>query len=60
VLTPPEREKLLKVAAVLGKRPKLALAVGGIHAEVDRVALQEVQLRRAVLTASGLDALGAG
>jgi hypothetical protein len=54
VLTPPEREKLLKVAAVLGKRPKLALAVGGIHAEVDRVALQEVQLRRAVLTASGL------
>jgi hypothetical protein len=53
-LTPPEREKLLKVAAVLGKRPKLALAVGGIHAEVDRVALQEVQLRRAVLTASGL------
>jgi uncharacterized protein involved in outer membrane biogenesis len=53
-LTPPEREKLLKIAAVLGKRPKLALAVGGVHAEVDRVALQEVQLRRAVLTQSGL------
>lgn len=53
-LTPPEREKLLKIAAVLGKRPKLALAVGGIHADVDRVALQEVQLRRAVLTQSGL------
>ena len=53
-LTPPEREKLLKIAAVLGKRPKLALAVGGLHAEVDRVALQEVQLRRAVLTQSGL------
>jgi len=53
-LTPPEREKLLKIAAVLGKRPKLALEVGGIHADVDRVALQEVQLRRAVLTQSGL------
>ena len=53
-LTPPEREKLLKIAAVLGKRPKLALAVGGLYADVDRVALQEVQLRRAVLTQSGL------
>ena len=53
-LTPPEREKLLKIATVLGKRPKLALAVGAIHAEVDRVALQDVQLRRAVLTQSGL------
>ena len=53
-LTPPEREKLLKIATVLGKRPKLALAVGGLHADVDRVALQDVQLRRAVLTQSGL------
>jgi hypothetical protein len=53
-LTPPEREKLLKIGAVLGKRPKLALAVGGLYAEVDRVALQDVQLRRAVLTQSGL------
>jgi len=53
-LTPPEREKLVKIAAVLGKRPKLALTVGAIHADVDRVALQEVQLRRAVLIASGL------
>lgn len=53
-LTPPEREKLVKIAAVLGKRPKLALAVGGLYADVDRVALQEVQLRRAVLTQSGL------
>ena len=53
-LTPPEREKLLKIGAVLGKRPKLALAVSGLHAEVDRVALQDAQLRRAVLTQSGL------
>lgn len=53
-LTPPEREKVLKIAEMLGKRPKLALAVGGTYAEADRVAIQEMQLRRAVLTQSGL------
>jgi hypothetical protein len=52
-LTPPEREKLVKIADVLGKRPGLILAVGGIYAEADRVALQEYQLRRAVLAQTG-------
>lgn len=52
-LTPPEREKLVWLAGVLAQRPELALAVGGVHAEVDRVALQEVQLRRAVLVRAG-------
>ena len=52
-LTPPEREKLVKLAEAMGKRPGLVLAVGGQHAEIDRVALQDVQLRRAVLTQAG-------
>ena len=52
-LTPPEREKVVRLAEALGKRPGLLLAVGGIHTDADRVALQEVQLRRTVLTQSG-------
>ena len=52
-LTPPEREKVVRLAEALGKRPGLLLAVGGIHTGADRVALQEVQLRRTVLTQSG-------
>jgi hypothetical protein len=52
-LTPPEREKLVRLAEAMGKRPGLILSVGGIHADADRVALQEVQLRRAVLVQSG-------
>lgn len=52
-LTPPEREKLVKLAEAMGKRPGLVLAVGGVHADADRVALQEVQLRRAVLAQAG-------
>lgn len=52
-LTPPEREKLVRLAEAMSKRPALILSVGGIHTEADRVALQEVQLRRAVLVQSG-------
>lgn len=52
-LTPPEREKVTKLAAAMGKRPGLVLVVGGQHAELDRVALQDAQLRRAVLTQAG-------
>ncbi|MEW6163459.1 MAG: DUF748 domain-containing protein [Pseudomonadota bacterium] len=52
-LAPPEREKLGRVAAALAKRPGLALTVGGLWAEADRLALQELQLRRAVLAAAG-------
>jgi hypothetical protein len=52
-LAPPEREKLVRLADALAKRPGLMLAVGGVYAEVDRVALQDVQLRRAVLAEAG-------
>lgn len=52
-LTPPEREKLVKLAAALNKRPALALAVSGTWNEADRFALQDLQLRRTVLEKSG-------
>jgi uncharacterized protein involved in outer membrane biogenesis len=52
-LTPPEREKIVRVAEALAKRPTLLLSVGGSHAEADRVALQDAQLRRAVLMKAG-------
>lgn len=51
--SPPEREKLVHIAGMLAKRPALVLAVGGTYAEADRVALQDIQLRRAVLTRMG-------
>lgn len=47
-LTAPEREKLTRLAGALGKRPKLALAIHGVYAEADRLALQDLQLRRAL------------
>ena len=52
-LTPPEREKLVRLAAVLNKRPGLALSVHGTWAEVDRVALQDQQLRRSIAEKGG-------
>ncbi len=52
-LTPPEREKLVRLATVLNKRPGLALSVHGTWAEADRVALQDLQLRRTVAEKSG-------
>lgn len=52
-LTPPEREKVAKLAAALGQRPGLTLTIGGMYADADRVALQDVQLRRTLLTRSG-------
>jgi hypothetical protein len=57
-LTPPEREKLQRLASVLNKRPGLALSVHGTWAEVDRVAQQDLQLRRSVAEKSGLAAAG--
>ncbi|MDR1999933.1 MAG: DUF748 domain-containing protein [Zoogloeaceae bacterium] len=42
----PEREKLTKLASALGQRPKLALDIRGTFAESDRLALQDLQLRR--------------
>lgn len=52
-LTPPEREKVAKLATAMGKRPALVLAVGGVWLDADRVALQDVQLRRGVLKQAG-------
>jgi hypothetical protein len=52
-LTPPEREKLVKLAEAMGKRPALVLSVGGVYVDADRVALQDVQLRRTVLALAG-------
>jgi hypothetical protein len=52
-LTPPEREKLVRLAAVLTQRPGLVLGVGASYSEADRAALQDLQLRRAVLTQAG-------
>jgi hypothetical protein len=52
-LTPPEREKLVHLATVLLKRPTLSLSVHGVYADTDRVALQDLQLRRLVALKSG-------
>lgn len=52
-LTPPEREKLARLATVLNKRPALALGVHGTWTEADRVALQDLQVRRAVAAKAG-------
>ncbi len=52
-LTPPEREKLARLAEALARRPALSLSVHGVYAEADRFALQDMQLRRSVALASG-------
>ncbi|MCX7170247.1 MAG: DUF748 domain-containing protein [Proteobacteria bacterium] len=52
-LKPPEREKLVRLAGALAKRPGLSLAVHGVYAESDRAALQDSQLRRSVLERTG-------
>jgi hypothetical protein len=53
VLTPPEREKVARLAGVLAQRPALVLAVGGQYAQSDRLALQDLQLRRAIAAQMG-------
>lgn len=52
-LTPPEREKLQRVAAILNKRPGLTLTVHGVWSDADRTALQDRQVRRAVVQKTG-------
>ena len=48
-LLPPEREKLVKLAETLKKRPQLKLVVQGrYHPERDGAALREAALRRAI------------
>lgn len=53
LLTPPEREKLVRLAEILNKRPGLSLAVQGVYADMDRTALQDLQLRRTIVGISG-------
>jgi hypothetical protein len=53
MLTPPEREKLVRLAEVLTKRPGLALAVHGVYADTDRIAIQDFQLRRTIAGMAG-------
>jgi hypothetical protein len=54
-LTPPEKEKFKQIAQILAKRPGLALTVHGAwSARIDRPALKELQLRRAVAEKMGV------
>ena len=54
-LTPPEKEKFKQITQILKKRPGLALTVHGAwSAEIDRPALKELQLRRAVAEKMGV------
>lgn len=54
-LTPPEKEKFKQIAQILSKRPGLALTVHGAwSAQIDRPAMKELQLRRAVAGKMGM------
>lgn len=54
-LTPPEREKFRQIAQILQNRPGLSLAIQGTWSEaIDRPAMREARLRRAVAEAMGL------
>ena len=54
-LTPPEKEKFKQITQILNKRPGLALTVQGAwSAEIDRPAMKELQLRRAVAERMGV------
>lgn len=52
-LTPPEREKIVRLAGALTKRPKLSLEIHGVYAEKDRIVLRDRQLRRTLIEKSG-------
>jgi len=57
-LTPPEREKLVSFAAALNKHPRLAVTLHGTWSDADRIALQDLQLRRAIAKNLGLSTKG--
>jgi hypothetical protein len=57
-LTPPEREKAVAFAAALNKRPRLSVVVHGTWSEVDRAALKDLQLRKAIAGKLGLSSEG--
>ena len=52
-LTPPEKEKLVSIAAALNKRPALTIAIQGTYAAADKLALQDLKLRTVVAVKSG-------
>ncbi|PTU66093.1 hypothetical protein DB032_14750 [Chromobacterium sp. Panama] len=59
-VTPPEREKLVKVAGLMVKRPKLMLSIsGGYNADADRKEMARAQTDLAIFAAAGHQ-LGAG
>lgn len=57
-LSPPERENIVRLAGILNKRPGLFITVHGTYSEADRVALQDLQVRRAVAARAGLEVEG--
>lgn len=52
-LTPPEHEKLVRLAEALAKRPVLTISVHGVYADTDRNALRDTELRLTVAHLSG-------
>jgi len=54
-LSPPEQENIIRLAGVLNKRPGLSVTVHGTYSDADRVALQDLQLRRAVAAKAGIE-----
>lgn len=59
-VAPPEREKLVKVAGLMVKRPKLMLSIsGGYNADADRKEMARAQTDLAIFAAAGHQ-LGAG
>ncbi|VEB41590.1 Uncharacterized protein involved in outer membrane biogenesis [Chromobacterium violaceum] len=52
-VSPPEREKLDKVAAVMAKRPKMQLSIAGGYAAEDAKQLARARVDSAVLAAAG-------
>lgn len=52
-LSPPQREKVSKLAQALKDRPKLALTLRGTFSPADKTALQSLQMRKAVAKQAG-------
>ena len=57
-LTPPELENLGRFAAALNQRPNLAVTVHGTWSDADRIALQDLALRKALAGKLGLSTDG--
>jgi outer membrane protein OmpA-like peptidoglycan-associated protein len=52
-LLPPEQEKVANLANAMERRPGLLLTVHGVYSDADRVALQDLEARRAVAALHG-------